>query len=185
MPRKSKWYREFEGVMDRLLKPAFYGREDPDIPERFDPEFWRQWTGLPWEWDYRERLQPPATRQDQVELIRQVTGFLGPKAFNVYALIYVLASERVKDGRWVRVDYTALANHAGVSRKIAVKHVKRLRRCHLIRLLECGTHGQGNVYYAPPVTPKLIWNAQVLWHSLSRKERRGLLSRDILKERHT
>jgi len=83
------------------------------------------------------------------------------------------------------VDYKRLAKKACVSRKVAVKHVIQLRRCNLIRLLEPGVHGLGNVYYVPRLTPPLLWEAEMHWFRLSMKQRRALRSLDILKERHT
>lgn len=184
MGRKSQWYQEFDRIMAKVMKPTFYGMNLPDVPDQFDPNFWREWTSLPWEWDYRQLHAPPITRQDQVGLMQKAGEFLGGKAFNVYVTLYILASEREKDGRWVRLDYTGLAKRAQVSRRIAVKHVKRLRHCNLIRLLEPGVHGQSNVYYVPPILPTLLWMAEMRWYRLSREDRKALRSREILRKQH-
>ncbi len=180
MGRRSRFTMEFETAMSMLAEDIRSGRKRRDPPVKFDPDFWREATGLPWEYTIMKgRLWDPNLKAT-VGLVDELA-FFGQGAPQVMKVLQFLAAQRPGTDRWVRITLDWLAERSGGSRKIANKHMKRFRRCGLIRLLEQGKHGRSSVYLVPPLTEDRVREAKIEWFSMSRKERRCLRSAELMK----
>lgn len=181
MGRRAKFAMEWEQAMRLLLEDMQAGRKTGPPPFKFDPDFWRQATGLPWEFTIKDgRLWDPDLGK-RVELTEELR-FFGKGAPQVMRALQFLRAQRPEPEMWVKISLDWLAARAGVSRKIALKHIKRFRRCNLIHPLRQGRGGESSVYLVYPLTEGKVREAKIEWYGMTRQERRSLRSAVLMQE---